>query len=140
MCQGGDINFNFSTICVKKIDQSLTTKNAKKFSNKEIQSPSAIEPARDDSVLLQFGGSREDIIKFQTKFDSLKKVCFHDYKIVSVKNISLKNNLLKPQNSQIRVRDTSIRVHEDLNRLIFYCQTKSFDEESMKIIFKTWLH
>ena len=74
MCQGGDINFNFSTICVKKIDQPLITKNAKKLSNKEIQSPSAIEPARDDSVLLQFGGSREDIIKFQTKFDSLKKV------------------------------------------------------------------
>jgi hypothetical protein len=85
VCQGGDINFNFSTICVKKISQPLVTKIAKKPSNKEIQSPSVIESARDDSVLLQFGGSREDILKFQTKFDSLKNVCYHIYKNVSLK-------------------------------------------------------
>jgi len=56
------------------------------------------------------------------------------------KNTSLKNNLLKPQNSQTKVRDKSTKVNEDLSRLIFYCQSKSFDEESMKIIFKTWVH
>ena len=74
-CNGGNSNVNFSFIKVKKIEKPQnTTKIVTKKTSKEI--PSVILSAREDIILLQFGGTREDILKFYNKFENFQKVRF----------------------------------------------------------------
>ena len=97
------------------------------------QTTSVILPPREDAILLQFGGSREDIMKFYNKFESLKRVGLQSFLIfLKEKNFSTKKQFIKPHNEELNTKVKSVKVHEELSKLIFYCQSKGFDEESKK--------